>query len=87
MGGYLPENDSLTFRIITNEEVIAVNQKNENNHQLSDKNGIITWIADIPGSGSKYLAIFNVNDGKPQKVTVDWNETGIDGERERQTEG
>jgi hypothetical protein len=81
IGGYLPENDSVTFKIITNEEVIAVNQESENNHELSNKDGIITWIADIPGSKSKYIAIFNINDGDPTNVTVDWNKSGITGEQ------
>jgi alpha-galactosidase len=81
LGGYLPENDSVTFRIITNEEVIAVNQKSENNHEFSNNNGIIIWIADVPGSESKYIAIFNINDGKPLEVTVNWYEIGINGEQ------
>ena len=80
IGGYLPENDSVTCKIITNEEVIAVNQKSENNHEIRNSNGIVIWTADVPGSNAKYVALFNTNDGKPEKITVSWKETGLDGE-------
>jgi alpha-galactosidase len=81
LGGYLPENDSVTFKIITNEEVIAVNQKSENNHEILNKEGIIIWSADVNGSASKYIAIFNINDEDPLEVTIDWNKIGIHGEQ------
>ena len=58
-----------------------MNQKSENNHELYNNKGIIIWIADVTGSKSKYIAIFNINDGKPLNVPVDWNQTGINGEQ------
>jgi hypothetical protein len=82
LGGYLPENDPVTFSIITNEEVIAVNQKSQNNHELYNKEGIIVWVADVTGSMSKYVAVFNINDGDPVKVSVDWNDLGIQGDQQ-----
>jgi len=80
LGGYLPENDSVTYKIITNEEVIAVNQNSENNHEISNSNGIVIWTADVPGSKAKYLALFNINDGKPVKIDVSLKEIGMEGE-------
>ena len=77
LGGYLPENDSITNAIITNEEVIAVNRESQNNHELSNHDGIVIWTADIPRSGSRYVAIFNINDGPPREVTLEWDRLGF----------
>ena len=80
LGGYLPENDSVTYKIITNEEVIAVDQRSENIHEIRNSEGIVVWSADRPGTKAKYVAIFNINDGKPLKIVVNWKEIGLDGE-------
>ncbi len=82
LGGYLPENDSVTTELITNKEVIAINQNSENNHQLKSNNGIIVWTADVPGTKQKYVALFNTNDGNPQMATVQWSELGLNGEQQ-----
>lgn len=74
IGGYLLENDSTTFNIITNEEVIAVNQKSENNHQIQNLDGIVVWTADQPGTKAKYVVLFNTNDIKKEEVSITWNE-------------
>lgn len=80
LGGYLPENDTVTYKIITNDEVIALDQKSENNHEVLNSNGIVVWSAERPGTKTKYVAIFNINDGKPLKTAVNWKEIGLDGE-------
>ncbi|MCB8999540.1 MAG: glycoside hydrolase family 27 protein [Bacteroidales bacterium] len=80
IGGYLPENDSVTFDIITNPEVIAVNQHSENNHELRNENGNVIWIADKPGTKAKYIAFFNLNDGPPKEISVKWEEIGLTAE-------
>jgi alpha-galactosidase len=80
LGGYLPENDSVTYKIITNAEVIAVNQNSGNNHEIRNSNGIVIWTADVPGSKAKYIALFNTNDEKPEKISISWKEIGLDGE-------
>jgi hypothetical protein len=80
LGGYLPENDSVTYKIITNEEVIAVDQQSEDNYQVRNSAGIVIWIADQPGTKAKYVAMFNLNDGKPEAITISWQEVGVDGE-------
>jgi len=81
LGGYLPENDSVTTRLITNEEVIALNQKSSNNHEIRNSNGIVIWIADLPGTQAKYVAIFNTNDEKPETISFTGKEIGVDGEQ------
>lgn len=80
LGGYLPENDSVTYKIITNDEVIAVDHHSENNHEVRNQKGIVIWTAEQPGTGSKYVALFNTNDGKAETIIVSWTEIGAKGE-------
>ena len=59
LGGNLPKNDDFTLALLTNDEVLAVNQNSDNNRQLFNANNAVAWIADVPESKGKYLALFN----------------------------
>ncbi len=59
LGGNLPKNDDFTLSVLNNDEVIAVNQNSTNNHQLFNTNNQVAWVADVPGSKDKYVALFN----------------------------
>jgi hypothetical protein len=59
LGGNLPNNDDFTLALLTNDEVLAVNQNSTKNRQLFNTNNTVAWIADVPGSKAKYLALFN----------------------------
>ena len=59
IGAHMPNNDEFTLSLLTNDEVIAVNQNSTNNKQVSNENNQIIWIADIPNSEDKYIAMFN----------------------------
>lgn len=59
IGAHMPENDEFTLSLLTNDELIAVNQNSTNNKQVSNQNNHIIWIADVPNSNDKYLAMFN----------------------------
>ena len=59
IGANLPKNDEFTLSLLTNDEIIAVNQHSTNNKQLFNNNNHIVWVADVPGSNDKYLAFFN----------------------------
>jgi len=61
-GGDLPSNDDFTLSILTNQEVLNVNQHSANNKQLFNKNDLIAWTADDPKTGDKFLALFNATD-------------------------
>jgi alpha-galactosidase len=61
-GGDLTRMDDATLALITNDEVLAVDQHSSNNHQLFRNNNEMAWIADVPGSNDKYLAVFNLAD-------------------------
>jgi len=59
MGGNMPKNDAFTLALMTNDEVLAVDQNSVNNRQLFNTNSAVAWIADVPGSNDKYVALFN----------------------------
>ena len=62
MGGDLTKLDPWTLSLLTNDEVIAVNQRSTGNRQLFDRNGLIAWIAEVPGSTDRYVALFNTTE-------------------------
>jgi hypothetical protein len=61
IGGNLPNNDEFTLALLTNDEVLAINQNSTNNRQLFSTNNTVSWVADVPGSTDKYPALFNTS--------------------------
>jgi hypothetical protein len=68
-GGNMPKNDAFTLSLMTNDEVIAVNQNSANNKQVFAKNNNtqFAWMADVPGSKDKYVALFNAAPAPPPR--------------------
>jgi alpha-galactosidase len=71
-GGDLPSNDESTLSLITNDEVLAVNQKGAHGSAVAEGGPNIVWSADAVGTPSRYVAVFNVGDRGPAKVRVNW---------------
>jgi hypothetical protein len=71
-GGDLPSNDEATLQLITNDEVLAVDQKGAHGGAFAEGGDDIIWTADAAGSNAKYLAVFNAGDAKPTQIRVDW---------------
>ncbi|RTQ48154.1 hypothetical protein EJV47_17115 [Hymenobacter gummosus] len=61
-GGDLPSNDPFTLALLTNREVLAVNQRSTHNRQLFRRDDLVAWTADDPQTGDKFLAVFNAQD-------------------------
>ena len=61
-GGNLPDNDRFTDSLITNNAVLDVLNKSENNRPLFNDANSAAWMAEAPGTGDKYLAVFNKAD-------------------------
>jgi hypothetical protein len=70
-GGDLPTNDAFTLSLLSNDEVLAVNQRGAHGYPLAQEGENVTWVADAIGSNAKYLAVFNSGD-KPSDIRVDW---------------
>lgn len=64
-GGDLPDNDEFTLSLITNRDVLYVNQHSIDGKQLFRENDLIAWSADDPKNGDKYVALFNATDQQP----------------------
>lgn len=69
-GGHLPENDDFTLSLLTNPEVLNVNQNSTNNRQLFRTDKSAAWIAEAPESDTEYLALFNIRDRKTRNKEV-----------------
>lgn len=80
MGGNLMENSKHTLNLLTNREVLKINQNSKNNRELRANENEIIWIADDPDSGGKYVALFNIRKENSASIEVAWEELGISGE-------
>jgi hypothetical protein len=58
-GGDMTKLDNFTKEMLTNPEMLKVNQESTNNRQVSRDKNLIVWTADIPNSNDKYVALFN----------------------------
>jgi hypothetical protein len=76
LGGDMPSNDEFTLSLLTNPEVLAVNQHSSGNRESYRKSNFIAWVADVPESKKKYLAVFNVGE-RQQTLTTTWEEVGV----------
>lgn len=79
-GGDLPSNDAWTLSLITNEEILAVNQHSLHNQELFNRGTQIAWIADVPKSKEKYVALFNLGESAAQ-ISVGCREIGLKSDR------
>jgi alpha-galactosidase len=58
-GGDMTKLDDFTKEMLTNPEMLKVNQESTNNRQVSRVNNLVVWTADVPDSNDKYVAFFN----------------------------
>ena len=76
-GGNLPDNDEFTLSLITNGEVLEVNQKTTASKQLFSRGNQVAWTAQIAGSPDRFLAVFNIGDAAGEDIRVNWSELGL----------
>jgi alpha-galactosidase len=70
IGADLTKLDGFTLALLTNDEVIAVNQNSANNRELFHRDGFYGWMADVPGSPDKYVGLFNTR-ALPGELSAD----------------
>jgi alpha-galactosidase len=76
MGGYLPENDSLTLALLTNKDLIELNQNSTGNRVIYTDENLAAWTA-VSGDGkTTWLAMFNLAD-KKQTMGVNLKAAGL----------
>jgi hypothetical protein len=76
-GGNLPDNDDFTLGLITNAEVLAVDQQAGASKELFTRGNQVAWVAEAPGTPAKYLAVFNIGDGAEEAIEVRWSDLGL----------
>ncbi len=76
MGGDLPTLDPYTLGLLTNPEVIAVNQSSSGGRQSYNDGATITWTANATGGSDKYVAVFNLKDSS-NHVQMTWKAAGV----------
>lgn len=80
IGGYLPQTDAYTLKLLQNREALEVNRNSINNKQIKFKNAHVIWSADIPQSNDKYVAFFNQWEAvNPIKPSITWKQLGLTG--------
>jgi alpha-galactosidase len=85
-GGDLPSNDEFTLSLITNKDVMYVNQQSINGKQLFRENDLIAWTADDQKTGDKYLALFNASDQLPVvESKAVWNSGHLTSDNDKQS--
>lgn len=78
-GGHLPDNDAFTLGLITNDEVLNVIQTSAANKPLFSKGNQVAWVAEVPDSKAKYLAVFNIGDAGEEVIEIKWADLGLAG--------
>jgi alpha-galactosidase len=84
VGGELPSADAWTTSLLTNPEVIAVDQHSSGNRPVTEVNTdkTVVWLADAApsdaGHGGQYLAVFNLTESKTE-VRFEWKDLGLSG--------
>ena len=76
VGGDLPRADAWTISLLTNPEVIAVDQHSTGNHPVISTDKTVAWVAESAQVGGHYLAIFNREESS-QSVQYSWQELGL----------
>jgi hypothetical protein len=78
-GGDLPSNDAFTLALLTNPEVIAVNQHSTDNHPALSTGDFLAWTATVPQSKDLYIAVFDLGEAKGI-FQASWKELGVIGQ-------
>jgi len=76
MGGNLTQADEWTTSLLSNAEVIAVDQHSRDNKPVVTSENIVVWTSKPDTGKDSYVAVFNVSDAE-QVVKFDWNDLGV----------
>lgn len=76
-GGDLATLDAYTRSLLTNADLIAVNQDSTGNKIAYSNGDLRVWTAQSAPGSKTYLAVFNLGDSAAH-VHLDWKQVGID---------
>jgi alpha-galactosidase len=75
-GGDLPSADSATLALLTNREVLEIDQNSSGSRQVLERGNVRAWLANAPESQDKYVAVFNLGD-TAETIRLNWAELGV----------
>lgn len=78
IGGELPAADDWTLSLLTNAEVLAVDQHSTGNHPVITTDKTVVWLANSEVKDSSYLAIFNVGESE-DSPHFQWKDLALTG--------
>src|SRR3984957_17777665 len=81
LGGDLRKLDDFTVSVLTNDEVLAVNQSSRENREVFRADGLAAWGAKSARGNYVYAAVFNLRDApaKTAPVAIGLPDVGIRG--------
>lgn len=63
IGADLPQTDSDTIKLLTNKNLISIDQHSEDNMPVYDDGSAVVWTC-VDKNGNRVLAFFNISDGE-----------------------
>jgi len=81
LGNNLPDTDDWTLSLLTNDEVMAVNQDPLGSpaRRVMQSRGTEIWVKPLK-NGSKAIGLFN-RSAAAEEVELNWNDAGLNGKR------
>ena len=76
VGGDLTKADDWTLSLLTNPEVLAVDQHSRENHAAIVTDNAVVFLAESPAHDAHYVAAFN-RTGSPMDLNYSWKELGL----------
>ena len=76
IGGDLTRADDWTVSLLTNAEVLSVDQHSTGNHPAVVTDNIVVWVADAADKKAKYVAVFNRGESATE-AKYSWKELGL----------
>jgi hypothetical protein len=76
MGGDLVALDDTTRALLTNDEVLAVDQHGDMPRQVLDTEGLRVWISKVGRGDERYIAVFNL-DNVQRRIDLPWTSVGL----------
>lgn len=81
MGGHLPDTDDFALSLMTNEEVLAVNQRGRNCREILRDGNTVVWRSFDADSEDVFIGVLNVDDAEDAGKKLSFENLGIEGPR------
>ena len=76
IGGNLPSSDAWTTALLTNPEVIELDQHSKESKPVITTSTTVVWTARAETGDDRYVAIFNLED-REQRIQYSWKDLGL----------